>query len=49
VLDSELPVGLADSAFADDDTLADPELNVRLGDVLEDLLREVGSPVEQSA
>jgi chromate reductase len=49
VLDSELPVGMADFAFADDDTLADGELGARLGDVLGDLVREVGSPVEQSA
>jgi chromate reductase len=48
-LESELPVGLADSAFDPDDTLADPELEARLGDLLGDLLREVGSPVEQSA
>ena len=48
-LDSELPVGMADSAFESDGTLADPELGARLGDVLGDLLREVGSPVEQSA
>jgi chromate reductase, NAD(P)H dehydrogenase (quinone) len=49
VLESELPVGLADSAFGPDDALADPELATRLDDVLGDLLREVGSPVEQSA
>ena len=49
VLESELPVGMADSAFGADDTLADPELDARLGDVLGDLLREVGSPVEQTA
>ena len=48
-LESELPVGLADSAFDPDDTLADPELEARLGDLLGDLLREVGSPVEQTA
>jgi chromate reductase len=48
VLDSELPVGLADSAFAEDDTLADPELAARLRDVLTDLVREVSSPVEQA-
>ena len=47
-LDSELPVGMADSAFEFDGTLADHELGARLGDVLGDLLREVGSPVEQS-
>jgi chromate reductase len=49
VLESELPVGMADGAFNGDDTLADPELAVRLGDVLRDLVREVGAPVEQSA
>jgi chromate reductase, NAD(P)H dehydrogenase (quinone) len=49
VLESELPVGLADSAFAEDGTLADPELGARLGDLVGDLLREVGSPVEQAA
>ena len=49
VLESELPVGMADSAFDPDGTLADPELGARLGDLLGDLLREVGSPVEQSA
>jgi chromate reductase len=48
VLDSELPVGLADSAFADDDTLVDPELAARLRDVLADLVREVSAPVEQA-
>ena len=48
-LDSELPVGMADFAFDPDGTLADPELGARLGDVLGDLVREVGSPVEQSA
>src|SRR3954451_2174334 len=47
VLESELPVGLADSAFTDDDTLADPELAARLRDVLTDLVREVSAPVEQ--
>ena len=49
VLESELPVGMADSAFDPDDTLADPDLGARLGDVLGDLVREVGSPVEQAA
>jgi chromate reductase len=48
VLDSELPVGLADSAFEDDDTLTDPELAARLRDVLTDLVREVSAPVEQA-
>jgi chromate reductase len=48
-LEAELPVGMADFAFDPDDTLADPDLAARLGDVLGDLLREVGSPVEQAA
>jgi chromate reductase len=49
VLDSELPVGLADGAFTADGDLADPELATRLGDLLADLCREVRAPVEQSA
>jgi chromate reductase len=49
VLESELPVGMADSAFEPDGALADPDLGDRLDDVIGDLLREVGSPVEQSA
>jgi len=46
VIESELPVGLADSAFEDDGSLADPELTTRLGDLLGDLAREVAAPVE---
>jgi chromate reductase len=46
VLESELPVGMADGAFADDGALADPELTARLRDLLGDLVREVGAPVE---
>src|SRR5690348_15583074 len=49
VLESELPVGMADSAFEPDGTLADPELAARLEDFVGDLVREVASPVEQSA
>jgi chromate reductase, NAD(P)H dehydrogenase (quinone) len=49
VLESELPVGLADGAFAGDGGLADPELAARLEDVVGDLVREVRAPVEQSA
>jgi chromate reductase len=49
VLDSELPVGMADSAFAQDGSLADPDLAARLADVLGDLVREVSAPLEQSA
>ena len=49
VLGFELPVGLADHAFNADDTLADPELTARLGDLLGDLCREIRAPLEQSA
>ena len=46
VLESELPVGMADSAFADDGGLVDPELTQRLKELLADLAREVTAPVE---
>jgi chromate reductase len=49
VLESELPVGMADYAFGADGALADPELTARLRDVVGDLVREVTAPVEQSA
>lgn len=49
VLEDELPVGLADDAFELDGTLRDPELASRLQDIVGDLVREVGSPIEQSA
>jgi chromate reductase len=49
VLESELPVGMADGAFDADGSLADPELGARLRDVVADLVREVRAPVEQSA
>src|SRR3954468_19399886 len=49
VLESELPVGLADTAFTDDGELVDAELAARLGDVLSDLVREVEAPVEEAA
>jgi chromate reductase len=49
VLESELPVGMADGAFTDDDRLVDLELAERLSDLLADLCREVSAPVEQSA
>jgi chromate reductase len=45
-LESELPVGMADYAFADDGALNDPELTQRLKDLLADLVREVTAPVE---
>ena len=46
VLESELPVGMADAAFADDGGLLDPELTQRLKELLADLVREVSAPVE---
>jgi len=49
VLESELPVGLAESAFTEDGRLADDELTARLHDLLADLVREVESPVEEAA
>jgi chromate reductase, NAD(P)H dehydrogenase (quinone) len=49
VLESELPVGLADVAFTEDGNLADPELAARLADLVGDLVREVSAPVEQTA
>ena len=49
VLETELPVGMADGAFAEDGSLADPELGARMGDLLGDLCREIRAPVEQSA
>jgi len=48
VLDSELPVGMADSAFTEHGTLIDPELAARLRDLVGDLVREVRTPVEQA-
>jgi chromate reductase, NAD(P)H dehydrogenase (quinone) len=49
VLEDELPVGFADDAFDVDGTLRDPELSSRLEQVVEGLVREVASPIEQSA
>ena len=49
VLESELPVGMADYAFVEgEDALADPELTQRFKDLLGDLVREVTAPVEAS-
>jgi chromate reductase len=45
-VETELPVGLADYAFADDGTLSDPELTQRYQDLIADLVREVTAPVE---
>jgi chromate reductase len=41
VVDRELPVGLADDAFAADGRLADPELELVLADLLAELQSEV--------
>ena len=49
VLETELPVGMADGAFGEDGSLAEPELAARMGDLLGDLCREIRAPVEQSA
>jgi chromate reductase len=49
VLESELPVAMADAAFTEDDGLADHELATRLQDVVGDLVREVATPVGQAA
>ena len=48
VLDAELPVGMADQAFTPTGGLADPELGLRLGDLLEALgnVREADERVE---
>jgi chromate reductase, NAD(P)H dehydrogenase (quinone) len=49
VLEDELPVGLAEDAFALDGSLLSPELASRLDEIVDNLAREVGSPIEQSA
>jgi chromate reductase, NAD(P)H dehydrogenase (quinone) len=49
VLESELPVGMADMAFDEEGGLADPGLAERLHDLVSDLAREVAAPVEQAA
>jgi chromate reductase, NAD(P)H dehydrogenase (quinone) len=48
VLDAELPVGMADQAFTPTDELADPELGLRLADLMEALgnVREADERVE---
>jgi chromate reductase len=49
VLDTELAVGLADSAFDEHDGLVDPELRARLGELLTELVQEVAEPAGQAA
>jgi hypothetical protein len=49
VLEEELPVGMAGSAFTEQGELAEPELRERLVDVVENLVREVESPLEETS
>jgi len=49
VVESELPVGMAQDAFDADGDLVDPELSARLGDVVADLVREVATPLAMAA
>jgi chromate reductase, NAD(P)H dehydrogenase (quinone) len=49
VLEDELPVGMADTAFTDEGDLADPELNERLTLIVDGLVREVEAPIEDTA
>ena len=49
MLESELPVGLADGAFTEDGDLVDVDLLARMRDLLADLVREVEAPVEEAA
>jgi chromate reductase len=48
-LDAELPVGMADAAFAEDGSLADEALAGRLAELLADLVSEVDVPARQAA
>jgi len=49
VLEDELPVGMADTAFDDEGNLLDPDLSERLTQLVEGLVREVESPIEDTA
>jgi chromate reductase len=49
VLEDELPIGMADSAFALNGALLDPAAGERLAELVRTLLREVEAPVEQTA
>jgi chromate reductase len=48
VLDTELPVAMADHAFDGDGSLADTELLARLHDLLDDLVREIRAPIRSA-
>jgi chromate reductase len=45
VLDDELPIGMADSAFTPDGLLADPDQAAALGRVVGRLLQRTAGPV----
>ena len=49
VLDEELPVGQADDAFANDGSLADPQLHAALADLVAQLLSTIQTPIDQPA
>ena len=49
VVEAELPVGMADTAFDPDGNLMNAELAENLRDLLGDLAREVDAPVESTA
>jgi chromate reductase, NAD(P)H dehydrogenase (quinone) len=49
VVEAELPVGLADGAFAPDDSLADAGLHGQLGGILEQLAQATPAPLRQAA
>lgn len=49
VLDSELPVGMADSAFDADGALADPDLAARLGGLVADLAGQASTALPLAA
>lgn len=49
VLDEELPVGQAHDAFADDGSLADPQLQAALADLVAQFLNIIETPIDQSA
>jgi chromate reductase, NAD(P)H dehydrogenase (quinone) len=48
VLEEELPIGMADAAFALNGALVDPAAGDRLAELLHALIREVDSPVESA-
>ena len=49
VLEEELPVGMAAEAFGGDGRLRDPELQQRLGRIVDSLLREAGMTASLAA